>query len=129
MTLDRSPIALYTRLTSLVVLVHGLVGAVSLLGLAGANNGPALLDGSTQFYFGLAFVLARLIGSVGLWTYAIWGLSVIAGAYGAEIMMFFIAPRMVSIDFFGFLLRLGIMGAVVLLLLVDRMQRRQSAAD
>jgi len=53
----------------------------------------------------------------------------VAGAYGLEVLLFFFAPDLVSFGFVGFLLRLLVLAAAVLLLAFERVRRRHAASE
>jgi hypothetical protein len=130
MDFKASPISLIARLIGIVVLFHGLMSAFSLLAVSQPDAAPVLLQGGAEaFFLSLAIIFARLAAAVGLWTYSIWGAIVVAGAYGLEVLLFFFAPGLVEFGFFGFLMRLSVLGSVVLLLAFERLQRQRASNE
>ena len=128
MSLSAPSVAPYARLIAVITLGHGLIVCARVLGLGGGEN-PVMTQGPEAFWALTAFVLMRLIASVGLWTYATWGGVLVIAANGGELLFSLFVPQLVTLGVVGFAVRLLILFAAALLLVFERYLHRLHANE
>lgn len=104
---------LVLRVVAMLALVIGLADAARLLGVMGGAQSPIAVLGPAGFAYLGMFCLARLFASVGIWIGASWGSVLLVGASVLELVLAIADSRDVSLDIFGFVIRIAMIAAVV----------------
>lgn len=116
--------ARYVRIIAIVALLVGLGDAARLLGVTSGSVSPLAQLGPAGFVYLATFCLSRLFAAVGLWIGASWGAVLLAGATAVELLMFLFGNRDVQIDAIGFVVRLALVLAIVLMFVLRLRTRR-----
>ena len=116
--------ARYVRIIAIVALLVGLGDAARLLGVTSGSVSPLAQLGPAGFVYLAAFCLSRLFAAVGLWIGASWGAVLLVGATTVELLMFLIGNRDVQLDAIGFVVRLALVIAIVLMFVLRMRTRR-----
>ena len=116
--------ARYVRIIAIVALLVGLGDAARLLGVTSGSVSPLAQLGPAGFVYLATFCLSRLFAAVGLWIGASWGAVLLAGATAVELLMFLVGNRDVQIDAIGFVVRLALVLAIVLMFVLRLRTRR-----
>lgn len=116
--------ARYVRIIAIVALLVGLGDAARLLGVTSGSVSPLAQLGPAGFVYLAAFCLSRLFAAVGLWIGASWGAVLLVGATTVELLMFLIGNRDVQLDAIGFVVRLALVIAIVLMFVLRLRTRR-----
>lgn len=116
--------ARYVRIIAIVALLVGLGDASRLLGVTSGSVSPLAELGPAGFVYLAAFCLSRLFAAVGLWIGASWGAVLLVGATTVELLMFLIGNRDVQLDAIGFVVRLALVIAIVLMFVMRLRGRR-----
>lgn len=114
----------YVRIIAIVALLVGLGDAARLLGVSSGSVSPLAALGPVGFVYLAVFCLSRLFAAVGLWIGASWGAVLLVGATTVELLLFLIGNRDVQLDAIGFVVRLALVIAIVLLLILRFRLRR-----
>jgi hypothetical protein len=114
----------YVRIIAIVALLVGLGDAARLLGVSSGSVSPLAQLGPAAFVYLAIFCLSRLFAAVGLWIGASWGAVLLVGATTAELVMFLVGNRDVQLDPIGFVVRLVLVVAIVLLFVLRLRLRR-----
>ena len=119
----------FARMISLVCLLVGLSDTFRMLGVANGGISPILQLGTTGFVYLAIFALARLFAAVGLWIQANWGGVLLIGVSIAELALYLSGSRDVHMTMFGFIIRLALLVATVLLFLAAWRRTREAVHD
>jgi len=114
----------YLRIVSIITLLLGLADAARLLGVSTGAQSPIAHLGAAGFAYLAVFCLARLFAAVGLWIRASWGAVLLGLSTGAELAMFLMGSRDVSIDAVGFAVRVLLLVSVAALFVLSLRMRR-----
>ncbi|HQZ11473.1 MAG TPA: hypothetical protein PK286_01190 [Devosia sp.] len=114
----------YVRVIAIVALLVGLGDAARLLGVTSGSVSPLTDLGVAGFVYLAVFCLARLFAAVGLWIGASWGAVLLVGATTVELLLFLFGNRDVQLDAIGFVVRLALVVAIVLLFVLRLRFRR-----
>lgn len=114
----------FVRIIAIVALLVGLGDAARLLGVTSGSVSPLAELGPAGFVYLAVFCLSRLFAAVGLWIGTSWGAVLLVGATTVELLMFLVGNRDVQLDAIGFVVRLLLVIAIVLLFVLRLRLRR-----
>lgn len=122
------PTGIYARVLAVISLFLGLSDAARLLGVTGASGSPLATLGPTGFILLTVLSTSRLFAALGLWMKAQWGAVLLVIALAVEIGFSLAGNLTVRSGLFGFIFKLVLMLATILLLvLAHNLDRRQRA--
>lgn len=94
------------QIFGLVTLVVALIELGSFVGIGHQDTNPFNTYSYLQFGFGLSFVLAHILASIGIWMRAFWGLLVFIMSIVSETLLLIIWPNSASMGFSGLTIHL-----------------------
>ena len=123
------PAGRYIRIVAIIALLLGLNDAARLLGVTSGDQSPLTTLGPAGFTYLALFALARLFAAVGLWIKASWGAVLLVSATSVELLMFLLGNRDVQMSAIGFVVRLVLLTAIVLVFVLSWRVRRARVHD
>lgn len=122
-------IATTLRGIALVTLILGLVDAARLLGVSTGSSNPIDQMGMSAFVYLGIFTVAHLFAAVGIWIRANWGNVLLAAVTFLELSLYLAGNPNVQMSVVGFIVRLLILVAMVLIFLIAFRTRRAAIHD
>lgn len=123
------PAGLYARALALISLFFGLSDAGRLLGIGGGSMSPILALGPAGFVLLSALSVCRLFAAVGLWMQVRWGAILLAGSLGAELAFLASGSGWIASSLYGFIFKLVVLLATILLLVLAHFLNHRQVAD
>ncbi|CDP54346.1 hypothetical protein [Paradevosia shaoguanensis] len=122
-------IAIALRAIALVTLFLGLSDASRLLGVSMGTTSPIDMMGMSAFIYLGVFTVAHLFAAVGIWIRANWGNVLLTGVTVLELGLYLSGSPNVQMSLFGFIVRLVILIAMLLVFLIAFRTRRAAIHD
>ena len=122
-------IAIALRAIALVTLFLGLSDASRLLGVSMGTTSPIDMMGMSAFIYLGVFTVAHLFAAVGIWIRANWGNVLLTGVTVLELGLYLSGSPNVQMSLFGFIVRLVILIAMLLVFLIAFRTRRAAIYD
>lgn len=94
------------QIFGLVTLVVALIELGSFVGIGHEDSNPFNTYSYLQFGFGISFVLAHILASIGIWTRAFWGLLVFVMCIVSETLLLIVWPKSTSLGYSGLTIHL-----------------------
>lgn len=123
------PAGLYARVLALISLFLGLSDAGRLLGIGGGSMSPILTLGPAGFVLLAALAVLRLFAAVGLWMQVRWGAILLAGSLGVEVVFLATGSGWIASSLYGFIFKLVVLLATILLLVLAHFLNHRQVAD
>lgn len=120
---------IYVRMVALVSLLMGLSEAARLLGVGSGDTSPLATLGITGFTYLGILALSRIFAAVGLWMKESWGGLVLVAATGWELALYLLGNRDIQMSLPGFVIRVIVILAVLLIFALNLRLRRASVHD
>lgn len=122
-------IATTLRGIALLTLILGLADAARLLGVSTGSSNPIDQMGMSAFVYLGIFTIAHLFAAVGIWIRANWGNVLLAGVTFLELSLYLAGNPNVQMSVLGFIVRLLMLVAMVLIFLIAFRTRRAAIHD
>lgn len=123
------PTGFVTRVLACLSLLLGLADAARLVGIGSGTASPIAAMGAQTFVLLAIFCLCRLFAAVGLWMGTRWGAILLGSALLIEIALHAAGSNWVSLTLTGFIFKLMLLLAIILLLATERVRVHRQTAE
>lgn len=122
-------IAIALRVVAVITLLLGLSDAGRLLGVSTGSTSPIDQMGMSAFVYLGIFTVAHLFAAVGIWIRANWGNVLLVAVTVLELGLYLAGNPNVQMSLFGFIIRLLILCAMLLVFFIAFRTRRAAIHD